>query len=292
MYRRNFLQSSALLSIRGIFYKMGILDRIKSDFDNTDRMPVVFVGHGSPMNAIEDNEFSLGWKNLGKTLPKPAAILCISAHWETNGTFVTAMEKPKTIHDFGGFPDELYDIEYPAPGNRILATKIQSQIKQTQLELDEKWGLDHGAWSVIRRMYPNADIPVLQLSLDQSKDASYHYTLAKDLAALRNKGVLIIGSGNMVHHLGILNYSQPETGYDWAMEAVTKLKAWMLEGNHQPIINYRKQGNAFELAAPSPEHFLPLLYTLSLQQQNESISFFNDRTIMGSISMCGVRIGG
>lgn len=290
MQRKTFLRAAALLSFGGIAY-MKIFDQLKTNFAKSDRMPVLFVGHGSPMNAIEDNEFSRGWKDLGNTLPKPAAILCISAHWETKGSFITAMDKPKTIHDFGGFPEALYQVNYPAPGNPKLAEEIKDQIHQTELGLDLNWGLDHGAWSVIRHLYPNADIPVLQLSLDQSKDPAYHYALAKDLSDLRNRGILILASGNMVHHLGMLNWKEPESAYDWAIEANDSLKSWILNGHHQPIINYRQQGSAMQLAVPSPEHFLPLLYTLSLQHKGENISLFNDRTIMGSISMCGVRVG-
>lgn len=290
MKRKNFLQSAALLTFGGIIYKMGIIENLKSNLKNSERMPVLFVGHGSPMNAIEDNEFSKGWIELGKTLPRPQAILCISAHWETKGTYITAMEKPKTIHDFGGFPDALYQIHYSAPGNPALAGELKTKIKKTQLLLDQSWGLDHGAWSVIRRMYPLADIPVLQLSLDQTKDPLFHYELAKELSTLRQKGVLIIASGNMVHHLGMIDWKNPDSAYDWAIEANSKLKSWIRDSNHQPIINYWQQGKAFQLAAPSPEHFIPLLYTLGLQGKEEQPSFFNDKTILGSISMCGVKI--
>jgi 4,5-DOPA dioxygenase extradiol len=289
MNRKQFLHSTVILGMGGMIYKTDILNQIK-DWQHTERMPVLFVGHGSPMNAIEDNEFTKGWRALGKSLPKPTAILCVSAHWETNGTWVTAMEKPRTIHDFGGFPKELYEIQYPAAGSPALATTIKNEIKTTVVGLDTKWGLDHGAWSVIRHLYPDFDIPVLQLSLDQAKNPADHYQLAKELSSLRNKGVLIIASGNMVHHLGMINWTQPDSAYDWATEANQKIKDWIMNGDHQSLINYKNQGRSLQLAAPSPEHFLPLLYTLGLHQKDEQISFFNDRCIMGSISMCGVKL--
>lgn len=260
----------------------------------TIQMPVLFVGHGSPMNAIEDNEFVRGWRDLGKSLPEPAAILCVSAHWETRGTSVTAMAKPITIHDFGGFPQELYEIQYPAQGNPGLAKEIKGIIKITETGLDEKWGLDHGCWSVLRGMYPAADLPVVQLSLDYSKPAQYHYELAGELSSLRKKGVLIIGSGNMVHNLGLVdwnNIDRPGFGYDWAIEANEKMKKLILANDHKSLIDYRSQGKAFELAIPTPEHYLPLLYALALKEADEELNFFNDKAVGGSQSMTSVRIG-
>ena len=291
MDRRKFLLSSLALSITPYAMKVNALQNIVSHWGNTPAMPVLFLGHGSPMNAIELNEFSRGWQQIGRSLPIPNAILCVSAHWETRGTFVTAMEKPRTIHDFGGFPQALFDVQYPAPGSPELAIETSNIITQAEVGLDERWGLDHGAWSVIRHLYPNADIPVIQLSLDYGKSPREHYELAAGLAALRKKGVLIIGSGNIVHNLRIIDWKKPDTGYDWAVETDAKMRQWIAEGNHQALIDYKKAGKAFEQSVPTPEHYLPLLYTLGLQGKNEEISFFNTKTIMGSISMTSVKIG-
>ena len=199
---------------------------ITEPMKSTDRMPVLFIGHGSPMNAIEENEFVTGWRNIGKTLPRPTAILCVSAHWETRGTHVTSMEKPETIHDFGGFPGELFNVQYPAPGSPDLARDTKNIIKKAIIGLDDKWGLDHGCWSVIKHLYPEADVPVIQMSLDYYQSPQYHYDLAKELSPLRNKGVLIIGSGNIVHNLGLVDWGKigkPGYGYDWAIEANEKI---------------------------------------------------------------------
>ena len=273
--------------------KLNALNKITEPFGHSERMPVLFLGHGSPMNAIEENEFVAGWRTIGKTLPKPNAILCISAHWETRGTFVTAMDKPKTIHDFGGFPQALFDVQYPAPGSPELALETKTVIKKTTVGLDDKWGLDHGAWSVISRLYPNADIPVIQLSLDYNQGPQYHYDLAKELSSLRNKGILIVGSGNMVHNLGLLAWEQLNTAdfaFDWAKEASEKMKKFIVEGDHQSLINYTSQGNAFKLAIPTPEHFLPLLYILALKENNEKIAIFNDKAVAGSLTMTSIKI--
>jgi 4,5-DOPA dioxygenase extradiol len=258
----------------------------------TEIMPLLFVGHGSPMNAIEQNEFTESWNKIGASLPKPKAILCISAHWETRGTYLTAMPEPRTIHDFGGFPRELYDVRYPAPGDPELANEIKQAVMPQNVELDEsEWGLDHGAWSVIKHIYPNADIPVIQLSIDHYQPAGYHYELAKQLAFLRSKGVLIIGSGNIVHNLHIVDWKNPESGYDWAIEANYRMKKYISNGNHQQLIDFRKQGKAFELAIPTSEHYIPLLYIIALQNKSDKITFFNDKLVMGSLSMTSVMFG-
>ena len=254
------------------------------------KMPVLFVGHGSPMNAIEENEFAAGWRAVGKDLPKPKAILCVSAHWETKGTFVTAMEKPRTIHDFGGFPPELYEVQYPAPGNPLLASQTKETVRKAAVELDTNWGLDHGCWSVVRRMYPDADVPVLQLSMDYDRPPQWHYDLARDLAALRKKGVLIIGSGNMVHNLRRLNWENPASTYDWAEEMNVKFKHFVLNGEVKQLIDYPSLGTSAMLSVPTPEHFLPMLYALGLKEEKEQITFFNDKTVMGSISMTSFKI--
>ena len=247
----------------------GLFNKFIRSFSLTDQMPLLFVGHGSPMNAIEENQFTRGWRETTDSIPKPNAILCISAHWETRGTWVTAMENPRTIHDFGGFPGELYNVSYPAPGNPFLAGEVQKTVRKTDVRLDDSWGLDHGCWSVIKHMYPDADIPVIQMSLDYSKSPEQHFELAGELASLRNRGVLIIGSGNMVHNLGMIAWDKvdlPEDGYDWALEASAKMKSIILSGDYKPLIDFRFQGRAFDLAIPTSEHFLPLIYILSLKQ--------------------------
>jgi 4,5-DOPA dioxygenase extradiol len=291
MNRKNFLKSLALLPLTGIAMQLNKINTLTDPLKSTEKMPVLFIGHGSPMNAIEKNEFSDEWQLMGKSLPRPNAILCISAHWETKGTFVTAMEKPQTIHDFGGFPQALFDVQYPAPGNPQLATETKNMVSRTKVALDNKWGLDHGAWSVIRVMYPAADIPVIQMSLDYYQNPQFHYDLGKELVKLREKGILIIGSGNMVHNLRMLSWNQPEQGFDWALEANSKFKKLILENNHQQLINYKSLGREVELAVPTPEHYLPLLYTLALKSENEEVSFFNDKPVMGSLTMTSVKIG-
>jgi len=281
----------ALLTAAGYSMKLNALQNLSNSFGNTGRMPVLFVGHGSPMNAVELNEFSMGWRSVGESLPRPNAILCVSAHWETRGTFITAMEKPRTIHDFGGFPQVLFDVQYPAPGSPELAIDTRDMIAESAIGLDESWGLDHGAWSVIKHLYPKADIPVVQLSLDYSKKPEYHYKLAGQLSALREKGVLIIGSGNMVHNLRTIDWKNQQGGYDWAIEADTKIRALIADNNFKPLLEIDKMGRAFEMSVPTPEHFLPLLYTLALKQNNEEVSFFNTKTVLGSISMTSLKIG-
>ncbi len=293
MNRKDFLQSLAILPLSSLAMQLSELEQMSASFKNTPKMPVLFLGHGSPMNAIEENEFVKGFRNSVKGIPKPAAILCISAHWETKGTFVTAMQKPSTIHDFGGFPKALFDVQYPAHGSPELAQLTKSIVKKTTIGLDEKWGLDHGAWSVIKHMYPLADVPIIQMSLDYYQTPQYHYELAKELASLRNKGVLIIGSGNMVHNLGMIAWDKMNAdnfAFDWAAEANDKMKKFILANDHKSLINFRSQGKAFDLAIPSPEHYLPLIYTLALKEENEKISFFNDKAVAGSLTMTSVKI--
>lgn len=294
MNRRSFLGSAILFPFALKAMSYNEINQLMTFGENTPRMPVLFVGHGSPMNAIEENEFVQGWRNIGKTIPRPKAILCVSAHWETKGTFVTAVPKPQTIHDFGGFPKALYDVQYPAPGSPELANETKRIITKTVVGLDEKWGLDHGAWSVIRRIYPEADIPVIEMSLDYSQGPQYHYELAKELAALRNKGVLIIGSGNMVHNLRMVAWdkmNEPEYGFDWAIQANDKFKQLIQSGNHKELINYTTLGREVQLAVPTPDHYLPLLYALGLKEEKEAVSFFNDKPVMGSLTMTSIRIG-
>jgi 4,5-DOPA dioxygenase extradiol len=269
------------------------LHTISQTFSNTDKMPVLFLGHGSPMNAIEENEFVAGFRNLAKTLPQPNAILCISAHWYTKGTKVTAMEMPKTIHDFGGFPQALFDVQYPAKGSPELAVETKRILSPVEIELDETWGLDHGAWSVIKHLYPEANVPVIQLSIDYTKSGQYHFELAQKLQSLRHKGVLIIGSGNIVHNLRLVdfhNYDRDNYGYDWAIEARQTINDYLQDGNFQPLINYEKMDKAIQLAIPTPDHYLPLLYTLGLKDKSEELSLFNDKLLAGSLSMTSVKI--
>jgi 4,5-DOPA dioxygenase extradiol len=258
---------------------------------NGTKTPLLFIGHGSPMNGIEDNEFSDRWREMGQEIPKPSAVICVSAHWFTRGTKITAMNNPQTIHDFGGFPKVLFDVQYPAPGSPELAKETAESIHKTAVHLDHDWGLDHGTWSVVRHMYPEANIPVLQLSIDYTQKPRFHYELGAELSALRKKGVLIIGSGNMVHNLGILNWNRPDAGYDWAVEMNETFKKLITEGNHTQLIDYEGLGEAARLSVPTPEHYLPLLYTLGLQEKDEPVTLFNDKTLMGSISMTSLKIG-
>ena len=294
MNRKQFLQSLGLFAFAAVNLKHKKLINMIEAKKNTFRMPVLFVGHGSPMYAIEENEFVQTWRNLGEELPKPKAIIAVSAHWETRGTQVTAMQHPQTIHEFGGFPQELYAVQYPAPGNPELAKQAIETIKGTEVLADEKWGLDHGTWSVIRRIYPKADIPIIQLSLDYHKTPQQHYELAKELAAFREKGVMIVGSGNIVHNLRQVAWDKPddeEYGHDWAIEANNLVKKLILENNHKALINYNSLGRALQLAAPTPDHFLPLLYALALKRDDEKVSFFNDKAVMGSLTMTSLKIG-
>jgi 4,5-DOPA dioxygenase extradiol len=292
MNRSNFIK----LAIGGTtMMALNPLYNWSKDLKETDgKMPVLFIGHGSPMNGIEDNTFSKTWAKLGAEIPKPKAVLVVSAHWLTNGTHITAMEAPKTIHDFGGFPQALFDVQYPAPGSPELALETSKLITSTSVGLDHDWGLDHGTWTVVRHMYPNADIPVLQLSIDYSKPPQYHYELAKELAALRKKGVLIIGSGNMVHNLRMVAWdklNEPEFGYDWAQEINQVFKEKIVAGDAQSLIQYERLGSAAKLAIPTPDHYYPLLYTLGLQDKTDAIDFFNDKAVGGSLTMTSVRIG-
>lgn len=256
--------------------------------------PVFFIGHGSPMNGIQENEFSNNWKKIGQTIDLPSAVLVVSAHWLTRGTHVTAMQEPQTIHDFGGFPQELFAVQYPAPGSPFLAEETSKLITSTTVELDHEWGLDHGTWTVVRHMFPEANIPVLQLSIDYYKPLQYHYDLAKQLYELRKRGVLIIGSGNMIHNLRMVDWKNIDTpgfGYDWAIELNEVLKKHILQQNHKTLIDYESMGKAALLAIPTPDHYIPMIYNLALQSDKDDISFFNDRLVAGSLNMTSFRIG-
>lgn len=253
------------------------------------KMPVVFVGHGSPMNAIEDNEFSQAWAAIAAELPTPRAVLCISAHWETSDTFATADEHPRTIHDFYGFPRELNEKQYPANGSSWLVGQVKKVVKSINVKPDLKWGLDHGAWSVLCRMYPAADIPVVQLSLNRSQPEEFHYQLGKELNALRSEGVLVLGSGNLVHNLRIA--TNDIEAYDWAAEYDGKVRDWIVKGDHDQVIHHERYGKAAALAVNSAEHYLPLLYVLGASETGEKVKFYAEKVVMGAISMRCVRLG-
>jgi len=255
-------------------------------------MPALFIGHGNPMNAIEQSVYASAWSEAAASIPRPRVILCISAHWETEGTFVTDMPRPKTIHDFYGFPDELYQVQYPAPGSPELAERVRQLASSTHVHLDDaySWGLDHGAWSVLRRMYPEADIPIVQLSLDRSQPPSFHYGLGRELQALRGEGVLILGSGNLVHNLRLLQWDAPGP-HIWAVEFDRLAATLILSGEHGRLVDYTALGESARLSIPTNEHYLPLLYILGLQQPGDPVSFFAEGLPLGSISMRSVRIG-
>jgi 4,5-DOPA dioxygenase extradiol len=293
MERKKFIKS-VLTGVAGMT-TLSAFNNFTSGLKEQEQvMPVLFVGHGSPMNGIEDNEFSSRWTQMAKEIQTPKAVVVVSAHWFTKGTQITAMDFPKTIHDFGGFPQELFDVQYKAPGNPILAKETAELLRSTHVELDHDWGLDHGTWTIIRHMYPEANIPVLQLSIDYTKGPQYHYDLAKELMALRKKGVLIIGSSNMVHNLRMVAWDKmqaDEYGYDWALQLNDKFKRLIDTGDHQPLINYQTLGKEAMLAIPTPEHYLPLMYTLGLKGSNDKVSFFNDKAVGGSLTMTSVKLG-
>lgn len=278
--------------------KISSLRKIADQLPETGfRMPVLFIGHGSPMNAIEDNEFSRKWAEVAQSIPAPKAILCISAHWLTRGSFVTAASDLKTIHDFGGFPEELYNIHYPAPGMPALAEETRHLVKTTHIGLDHDWGFDHGSWSVVKNMYPEANIPMIQLSIDYHQPGEHHYALAKELKSLRKKGVLILGSGNMVHNLrmmslppgsDLLSGLNVEYGFDWAYEVNDIIKNRILNLEDDLLFDFRGLSKDARLAIPTPDHYWPLIYTLGVRDKNDEVSFFNDKAIAGSLTMTSV----
>ena len=256
-------------------------------------MPVVFIGHGTPMNAIEDNIFSRGWAKVAQTLPRPRSIVCVSAHWETEGARVTAMKQPRTIHDFGGFPSQLYQVKYPAPGSPELARRVAGLVDGA--ELYESWGFDHGCWVVLRRMFPDADIPVVQLSLDYRAEPRRHFETGAQLAALRSEGVLIVASGNIVHNLGLVevrsdDFNEP-FGFDWAVEADRRFRALAQERRYEELFDYQSLGRSAQLAVPTPEHFLPMLYALAPRGADERLTWFNDQPVAGSLTMTSFVVG-
>jgi 4,5-DOPA dioxygenase extradiol len=260
--------------------------------NNKTRMPVMFIGHGSPMNAIADNSFTQALNKLGKEVPTPKAILCISAHWMTEGTWITEMANPKTIHDFYGFPQELFNVQYPAPGDPAIAKLIRSTVSNPKINGDhELWGLDHGTWSVLKHMYPEANIPVMQLSLDLSQPPEYHFNLGQSLKSLREQGVLIIGSGNIVHNLRRISWEENANPFDWALEFDQIVKDQILKRDYKPLLKDAIETTAGKLSVPTPEHYYPLLYILGASDQNETVDFVYEGIQNATISMRSVAYG-
>ena len=255
-------------------------------------MPAIFFGHGNPMNALQNNDWTAAWSNIGKTIPRPRAILCISAHWYLPATLVTANTEPRTIHDFGGFPRELYQVQYPAPGDPQLARRVQDLLAPLRVELDESWGLDHGTWSVFRHVYPEADVPIVQLSIDKTQPPQFHFLLGQRLAPLRDEGVLIAGSGNIVHNLHAYAWGKhiPDP-YDWAVRFETAARDQLLACEFEPLINYESLGRDALLSIPTPDHYLPLLYVLGTHREGETVTFPVDGVDGGSVSMLSVQVG-
>jgi 4,5-DOPA dioxygenase extradiol len=261
-------------------------------FDMADVLPTIFFGHGNPMNAVLDNRYTKAWSRIGRTTPKPKAILSISAHWSVSETGVTIATAPRTIHDFGGFPQELFEVQYPAPGDPALARRVQKLLAPIEVKLDSSWGLDHGTWSVLRHVYPPADIPVVQLSIDESKPASFHFEIGKKLAPLREESILIVGSGNLVHNLHTYAWGRHMLeAYDWAVKFEQEARHMMLAGDFQPLVDYEKLGPAAMLSIPTPDHYLPLLYVVATRQPGEDITFPVEGVDGGSISMLSVCVG-
>ena len=257
-----------------------------------ERMPVVFFGHGNPMNALLRNAWTDGWATIGRDIPKPRAVLCVSAHWYVPATQVTAMPAPRTIHDFGGFPRELFEVEYPAAGDPELARRIERLLAPIPVRLDQRWGLDHGTWSVLRHVFPEADVPIVQLSIDETRPAEFHYETGKRLAPLREEGVLVVGSGNLVHNLHAYAWGRHDVEpLDWAVQFEARARELVRAGTHERLIDYESLGPDAMLAAPTPDHYLPLLYVTALQRDGEHVSFPVEGFDGGSVSMLTVRIG-
>jgi len=281
-----------MTTITGALTNLSTLANVTSNLPSTQKWPVLFVGHGSPMNALMDNPFTQSLLALGKRLGKPNAILVVSAHWETAGTFVATTDKPPVIYDFGGFPEALYQVKYPAPGAPEMARTSAKEIHATQVLEDAKMGLDHGAWTILKFLYPEADVPVFEMSLDYRKDPSYHFAIGQELKALRKKGVLIIGSGNVVHNLGMADFRHKERdGYDWAIEFDENLKRLIDKREFSSVVNYQKLGVAAQKSIPTNEHFLPLLYILGLVEKSDSIEYVYEGMEHGSISMRSILFG-
>lgn len=258
----------------------------------TGPMPTIFFGHGNPLNALARNAYTEGWATIGNNLPRPNAVLCVSAHWYLPDLAVTAMPHPRTIHDFGGFPKQLYEVQYPAPGSPELAHLVRDLLAPVTVEMDESWGLDHGTWSVLCHVFPDADIPIVQLRIDETRPPKFHYEIGKRLSPLRDEGVLIIGSGNIVHNLHTYAWGRHEVEpFDWAVRFEKQAREFLREGNHEPLVQYESLGNDAVLAAPTPDHYLPLLYVMGLRREGDVVSFPVEGFDGGSISMLTVRIG-
>jgi 4,5-DOPA dioxygenase extradiol len=289
MKRSQFLTTMAMMTMSNMM-NLKSLHAWTKDLGHSQLMPTIFFGHGSPMNAIQDNDFTKAFKNVGHEITKPKAIICVSAHWETRGTKITAMQHPRTIHDFGGFPRVLHEIQYPVKGNPALAQETATLISMKEILLDHEWGLDHGTWSVLRHVYPDADIPVLQLSIDVNMSFSDHYALAQELKQLRSRGILVIGSGNMVHNLGMVDWARldEQFAFDWALEASDIMKNIILKGSGKELLNLPTKNTATSLAIPTPEHFIPLLYVMGLKDEKDEVSLFNDIPVAGSLTMTSV----
>ncbi len=257
-----------------------------------DLMPAIFFGHGNPMNALQTNDWTTAWSNIGRSTPRPRAILCVSAHWYLPASLVAAMPAPRTIHDFGGFPAELYQVQYPAPGDPELARRVQEILLPTPVNLDTSWGLDHGTWSVLRHVYPEADVPIVQLSIDERLPAATHFEIGKRLAPLRDEDVLIVGSGNLVHNLHTYAWGKHTPApFDWAVRFETVARQLMVSGEFSPLVNYKSLGRDALLSVPTPEHYLPLLYVLGARRNNDAITFPVEGVDGGSISMLAVQVG-
>ncbi len=255
-------------------------------------LPAIFFGHGNPMNALDRNPYTDGWARIGRTVARPKAILSISAHWYVPGAAVTVSTSPRTIHDFGGFPKALFEVRYPAPGDPDLARRVQQLLAPIPVHLDEHWGLDHGTWAVLCHTYPNADVPIVQLSIDETQPASFHYEIGKRLAILRSEGVLIVGSGNIVHNLHTYAWGRhPQEPYDWAIAFEERVRGLLLAGDHEPLVGYEKLGREAILSVPTPDHYLPLLYVIGSAQSSERITFPVEGVDGGSISMMAVKVG-
>ncbi len=256
------------------------------------RLPSIFFGHGNPMNALAQNPYTRAWSDTGKGLPRPRAILCVSAHWYVPGSAVTISSAPRTIHDFGGFPSELYEVQYPAPGDPQLAERVKRLLAPVPVQFDSRWGLDHGTWSVLSHVFPNADIPIVQLSIDETQPPQFHYDIGRRLAELREEGILIVGSGNLVHNLHTYAWGRhlPEP-YDWAVKFENRARELILAGDHPPLIRYEQLGREAMLSAPTPDHYLPLLYVLGTQSDREPVAFPVEGVDGGSISMLAVQVG-
>jgi 4,5-DOPA dioxygenase extradiol len=285
--RKEFIKLMALMPLTGVFMKLSELYAVTDKLEKTIRMPVLFIGHGSPINAVSDNAFTRTLAETGKKFleNKPRAILVVSAHWQTKGTYVNVSQKPITIYDFGGFPEELYRIKYPSPGSPEFAKESIKLIKSTEVNEDFEWGLDHGAWTILKHLFPNADIPVFELSLDYFKSPTEHFNLAKELSELRNKGVLIIGSGSIVHNLRRISFENDAKPFEWAIEFDEKVKKLIFSRDYKSLINYNQFGQSANLSIPTNEHYLPMLYSLGLAQNNEDIKFIYEEIQNSSISM-------